>query len=140
VGKATVGQPNGPKVRALVCGKRESTLNAKHSPDVGEGNCEWAALRLGDDEADTERSEGRGGLDEHRSDASIRPGQLWGEYLARERAHAQEAKTDERRDEHVEADAQRDPRHPKVCWFSVQQERIRQGALDNSDDHQNYGA
>jgi hypothetical protein len=131
---------NGEKVSDLVCGRRESTLNAKHSPDIGKGNCERATLCLCDDQADTERGEGRSGLDKHRGNAGISSGQLWSEYLACERAHAQEAKADERRDEHIEADAQRDPRHPKVCRFSVEQERIGQGALNNGDDYQNWGA
>ena len=104
-------------------GRRErATLNTKYSPDVGKGDGKRATLSLGDDEADSQRSEGRGGLDEHCGNAGIRSGQIGGEHLARDCAHAQEAHADKRRDEDVEAHAQRDPRYAKVGGFSVQQE------------------
>jgi hypothetical protein len=132
-GRATVGQNE--IQRSPVCRSREkATLNAKNLPDVGKGDGDRAALS--DDEADTERSEWRGGLNVHRGNAGIRSGQLWGEYLACYRAHVPEAHADERRDDHVEAHAQRDPRYAKLGDFSVQQERVWQSALDDGDDHQ----
>jgi hypothetical protein len=45
--------------------------------------------------------------------------QLWVEHFTRERAHVQEAKVDERHDEHIEADAQRDSRHTAPYMTSL---------------------
>jgi len=112
-------------------------LNAEQAPDVGKRIGERCGPGRCDDETDPDDGKWRSGLDEHRHNACVYPGHLWGESPQRECPRPQETEAYHQGDDNIQADGQRDPRHREVDRIAAVQHRsVRQSGLYYREDRE----